>query len=59
MILKSVGKKSFLIFPLHSSLRISQSHENTTNSSKGQFVGLLLNTCSVFVEHDFANVLSH
>lgn len=56
MILKSVGKKSFLIFPLHV-LCISHYHEN--NSSRGQFVGLLLNTSSVFVEYDFANVLGH
>lgn len=57
MILKSVGVRNpFTFFPLHI-LCISQYQEN--NSSKGQLVGILLNTCSVFVEHDFAHVLGH
>lgn len=60
-IFKNVGKKSFLIFPLHI-LCISQCHEKTTNSSKEQFMGPLLSACSVFavfVERDFADVLGH
>lgn len=50
--------RSLLIFLLHI-LCISQCNANAANSSKGQFVGLLLNTCSLFVERDFVAVLGH